>query len=276
MHRPPDRLRWGLPVLLACALACTSDEWPVDDDDDDDGASEDTATVEPRPQGVRLEVFEPASPSIHYIGEPLPLLAEIRDAEDLPFPYDEIVWRADGDGPTLAVGPEAEVELPPGAYDITATARLDGGDLLAATVGGVRVQSRWTGNYEGEVTMTLSAMFQGIPVSPQCTGPLSMRVDYDGDGVEVTGGSCTINAVIITFDATYEIEGSFANGVGSGTIDYALGGLFNLSFDWTGGFVDDMFIGTFAGDVTLPLIGDITVTGRFDAPLGSPWLEEPT
>ncbi len=229
----------------------------------------------PTPAGVRLEVFEPQSPSIHYVGDAVPLLAEVRDAQELPVDYEDIVWLAQGYGPTLWVGPDGEVELPPGAYDVTATARLANGDHLVATVGGVRVQTRWTGTYEGSTTMVMNAMFAGLPISPRCVGPLALRVDYDGEQVLATGGSCSLNAVILTLDATYELTGSFANGVGTGTIDYDLGGIFSLSFDWTGAFVDDRFRGTFVGDTSFPLVGDIAVEGEFDAPLLSPWLEEP-
>lgn len=273
---PPCLRRLLAALALSWAPGCTSDEWPPNDDDADDDSDESGASPgEPTPTGVRIEVFEPRSPSIHYMGDTVPLLAEVRDAADLPFEYDEIVWQAEGYGPTLLVGADGEVELPPGAYDITATATLANGDRLAATVGGVRVQTPWTGTYSGATTMVLSAMFQGIPVSPQCIGDLTLRVDYDGEGVEIGGGSCSINAILLTFDASYEIEGEFSNGVGSGTIDYDLGGLFNLSFDWTGAFVEEGFLGTFAGDVALPLVGDISVSGRFDADRGSPWLEEP-
>ncbi len=271
----PPSLRRILPVIaLLGAPGCTSDEWPPNGEDDDDDPTG-SSPGEPTPTGVRIEVFEPRTPSIHYLGDAVPLLAEVRDATDLPFAYDEIVWQADGYGPTLLVGAEGDATLPPGAYDITATAVLANGDRLAATVGGIRVQTPWTGTYSGDTTLVLSAMFQGIPVAPRCVGDLTLRVDYDGEDVEITGGSCTINAIILTFDASYEIEGTFTNGVGQGTIDYDLGGLFNLSFDWTGAFVEEGFRGTFSGDVTLPLIGDLAVTGNFDADLDSPWLEEP-
>jgi hypothetical protein len=266
--------RPGLVVALGCFLGCTSDEWPPNERDDDADESGSSDTAEPTPAGVRIEVFEPRSPSIHYVGDTVPLIAEVRDAFELPFPYDEILWRAEGYEPTLLVGPEGDVELPPGIYDITATARMEDGDVLVATVGGVRVQTRWTGTYSGNVTMIMAAMFQGIPVAPQCTGPLTLRVEHDGETVAIGGGTCSLNALILQLEAEYTIEGTFSNGTGTGTIDYDLGGFFNLSFEWTGAFADDAFLGSFGGDTSFPLIGDIAVTGRFDAPLESPWLEE--
>ena len=61
-------------------------------------------------------------------------------------------------------------------------------------------------------------------------------------------------------------QAEFANGVGFGTIDYDLGGLFELSFGWTGAFTEDGFLGSFGGTVPLPFVGTADVTGRFDAP----------
>lgn len=256
-------------------VACTSDEWPPKEDQDaesDDG-DEDTMPLPP-PVGVRIEVFEPMSPSIHYLGDLVPLAAEVRDADELPYPFEELVWRAEGLPQTIAFGLDDEVELPPGAYDITAIAKLEDGSRLSSTVGGVRVQTRWTGLYEGNVTMTLQAMFNGISLPVNCTGALTARVDYDGETIELGGGSCSINAIIITLDATYELEAEFESGVGTGTIEYDLG-LFRLDFEWTGAFTEDALLGGFEGEFDFPLVGTIPVVGRLDAPRTTPFLEEP-
>lgn len=270
------RGRWAhhfSSALLALTIACTSDEWPPPEDDDDSGDEGESSSGGEAIAGARLVVFEPESPSIHYIGESVPLLAEVHDANGVVLGFDDIVWNADAVGPTLHVGADGEVELSPGLYQIMATATLPDGDHLQATIGGVRVQSRWTGNYSGNVTMVLSVMFQGIPLSPACVGALELRVDYDGETIDVTDGTCSLNAIITTFDVTYTIDGQFHNGVGEGTIDYEIGGLFKLSFDWTGAFVEDGFRGGFAGTAGIPLVGDADVTGTIFAPLESPWLD---
>jgi hypothetical protein len=254
------------------ATACTSDEWPPPSHgDDDDGAAE-SSTGEPL-GGARLVVFEPQSPSIHYLGEPVPLLAEVHDSNGLVIGFDDIVWNADAVGPALLVGAEGEAELTPGLYQIMATANLPNGDHVEATIGGVRVQTHWTGNYSGTVAMSFAVQFQGIPLAPTCVGPLEVRVDYDGETIDVQDGTCSLNAIILSFDVAYTIEGEFTNGVGRGTIDYDIGGLFKLSFDWTGAFVEDGFLGGFSGTASIPLVGDADVTGTFDAPLTSPWLD---
>jgi hypothetical protein len=272
------RLAAGLG--LACASGCTSDEWPLNDDessssspgDDDGGESETTAAAI---DGAHLEVFEPESPSIHYLGDAVPLVAEVRGADDLSIGFDDIVWTADTVEQTLHFGADGAIELTPGIYDITATAKLPNGDRLETTVGGVRVQTRWSGNYAGNALLTLQVEFQGFPVAPTCNGPLDAVVGFDGETIEFTEGGCTLNAIITQFDVVYAIEGEFNGGVGEGTIDYDLGGLLTLSFEWTGAFTEDGFLGFFEGTVPLPFVGEVAATGRFDAPFVSPWLDAP-
>ena len=272
------RLAAGLG--LACASGCTSDEWPLSEDESSSSASpvetgEESDTTAAAIDGAQLEVFEPESPSIHYIGDAVSLVAEVRGQDDLSIGFDDIVWTADTVDQTLHIGADGAVELPPGIYDITATAKLPNGDRLETTVGGVRVQTRWSGNYAGDALLSLQVEFQGIPVAPTCNGTLDVVVGFDGETIEFTEGTCSLNAIIAQFDVVYVIEGEFHNGVGSGTIDYDLGGLFMLSFEWTAAFTEDGFLGAFEGTVPLPFVGDVAATGRFDAPFVSPWLDAP-
>lgn len=272
----------GLAFVGAAALGlagCTSDEWPVADEADSgssgDGGDE-SSSGGAGILGAHLEVFAPESPSIHYVGAAVDLSAEVRDFEDLPVAFEDIVWQASGIETAIAFGRNGEAELPPGVYEITALARMPNGDRLESRIGGVRVQTRWTGIYSGDAVMNLALMVQGTPVAPNCTGALAIRVGFDGEAIEVDDGHCTLNAVITTFDVAYTIDGEFHNGVGTGTIDYEIaGGLFTLSFDWTGAFVEDAFLGTFADTVTLPFIGDADVTGSLRADFVTPWVDAP-
>ncbi|MBK8236099.1 MAG: hypothetical protein IPK74_11115 [Deltaproteobacteria bacterium] len=275
-------MRWGQAPSWLVALAtaavgvggCTSDEWPIEADDDTGGSEAGDDSGGPPADAARLQLYEPQSPSIHYLGEPMPLSAEVLDELGLPLAHEDIVWNTDAGGKTLFVGDDGEVELEPGAYQISATARFDDGSRLVASVGGIYVQSRWTGTYEGTADLAIAVMFQGIPLTPHCTGPIALVVDYDGEGVVFSGGSCTLNAIITTLDLEYTIEGTFANGAGHGTIEYDIAGFIKLPFDWTGAFVDDAFHGGFAGVVAIPLVGDADGVGTFVAPLSSPYLEE--
>src|SRR5688500_9492258 len=91
-YGPPvlqGRCRVHAGLLLALVGACTSDQWPPpEDDESDEGESTGAAPLE----GARLLVFEPESPSIHYMGEPMPLLAEVHDTSGLLLDFDEVVW----------------------------------------------------------------------------------------------------------------------------------------------------------------------------------------
>ncbi len=258
---------------------CTSDEWPPSEapesDSTGDPGVDSTGSTGEGILGAHLEVFAPESPSIHYIGESIELSAEVRDFEDVPIAFDDVVWQASGVEKTLAFGREGETVLPPGVYDITATARMPNGDRLESNVGGVRVQTRWTGSYSGDVTMQLALMVMGTPVNQTCTGQLEILVGFDGEDIQVDDGTCTFNAVFATFEATYTIDGEFHNGAGTGTIDYDIGGLFNVSLNWTGAFVEDGFLGGFAGTVSFPFIGDADATGTMRADFITPWVDPP-
>lgn len=269
-----------LARVLAAVLvptACTSDEWPPleHDDDGSTGSAEDTTAASTGDAfgDVHLEVFEPQGASIHLLGEPVPLLAELRDEDGLPVDFDDVVWTNEDGGPTLLEGLEGEVVLEPGIFDIAAIARLPGGDRLETKIADVRVQSRWTGAYEGDVTMVLSAEFQGLPVTSVCGSPLHMIVGFDGETFSVEPGSCTINVVIASIDATWEIEGELSSGIGSGVIRYDLAGFFELELPWTGGFIEDGFGGSFDGTASVPFVGDVPVQGTIAAQLATPYVD---
>ncbi|HET6584744.1 MAG TPA: hypothetical protein VFG69_14905 [Nannocystaceae bacterium] len=274
--RPGERARRLAGLALSVALGCTSDEWPLEVDEESSSGDGDQGETTAAPiDGAELEVFEPETPSIHYIGDRVPLSAEVRGADGLSIGFDDIVWTASDYEPTLLFAADGDVELPPGIYDITATARLPNGDRLESTVGGIRVQTRWTGIYSGDAFLTLVVDFQGTPIAPQCNGTIDLVVGFDGDTVMFAGGTCSLNAIIAQLDATYEITGEFHNGVGEGTIDYDVGGLLMLSFEWTGAFTEEGFLGGFSGTVPLPFIGTADAVGAFRAPLISPYVDAP-
>jgi hypothetical protein len=271
----------ALASVTAFASGCTSDEWPpldvVDDEDtgDDGDGDADDGDDDGIYDSAHLEVFEPEGASIHLIGEPMPLLAEVRRADGFPVEFDDIYWFSGIDDPTLHVGPEGEIELAPGVYDIAAVAELPNGDRLETRVNDVRVQSRWTGEYAGDATMQLAVDFQGLPVSPTCRGPFSMRVGFDGLGVEMEGGTCALDVVLAQFDATYTITGQLtATGTGSGTIAYQLaGGIVNITMDWTGAFTEHGFAAGFEGQANILLIGNADVSGSLQADLIDPYVD---
>ena len=270
------------------AFGCTSDEYPKlelatdthDDDDGGDGGDGNTddggdAADDGEYDNARLEVFEPEGASIHLIGEPIPFLAEVRSADGTPLPYTDVLWSSGFDEPTLLQGLDGEVVLDPGIYDVTAVANLPNGDRLQTQVADVHVQSRWTGASEGDARMVLSVNFQGFPLSPVCSGPMSMRVGFDGHQLDIEGGSCTIDVVITQFSATYTITGELTDtGTGSGTISYDFGGLFALDMDWEGAFIEHGFAAGFSGSANIPLAGNADVSGSLLANLVDPYIDE--
>jgi hypothetical protein len=271
-------MRAAILTTTLAGSSCTSDEWPplelAEDDggDDADGGGDDSDNGDY--DRAYLEVFEPEGASIHPLGEPMPLIAEVRRADGAPLPFDDVYWVTTPDAPTLHDAAEGEVVLPPGIYDIAAVAELPNGDRLETRVSDVRVQSRWTGRYDGEVVLQLSVMFAGIALAPVCRAPLALQVGFDGQMSAFEEGSCTLDAVVAQLQVSYTISGALTdNGIGQGQIDFDLGGLAGVTMDWTGGFVEDGFSGGFSGQTNLLLVGAADVAGVISLDLIDPYLD---
>jgi len=270
------RTRVGALLLgLLATSACTSDEWPVTEPDggDDDSATAGADDDEGSVDSAHLEVFEPEGASIFMIDEAIPLLAELRDDDDLPVDFGDVVWKADAVEPTLLVGLDGEVVLPPGRHDITAIARLPNGDRLETRVEDVRVQSRWTGHYEGTATLNVEVVFMDFPLSVACQGPVEFFVDVTGEMVDIIPGTCSLSLVVLDVMASYEITGEFDNGLASGTISYDLDTLGSVDMEWTGAFIEDGFGGSYDGNVSIPLVGDAPADGVLSLRRTSPFVD---
>ena len=265
-----------LVAWVAVAGACTSDEWPprLQDTDGETESEAGSSTGGVDLDDAHLVVFEPQGSAIHLLDEPVPLLAELQDDEGLPLPATDVVWKSDAVGPALLQGLDGEAVLPPGKHDITAIARLPNGDRLETRVQDVRVQSRWTGRYEGTATLVLQVEFQGFPLSVACQGPLEMTVDVTGQQVELSSGQCQLNLVLLEVMASYELTGEFsATGIASGVIRYDLGTLGPLEMDWTGAFIEDGFGGSYEGSVMIPLVGTAPAVGTLSLLRTNPFVE---
>ncbi|MCH9681454.1 MAG: hypothetical protein K0V04_08480 [Deltaproteobacteria bacterium] len=259
--------------LMAILGGCTSDEWPPAATDDDGESASGTATDEGGDgyEFAQLEVLEPSSASVFPIGSAIHLLAEVRDPSGSVLPVDDVAWVADDSDVELLAALEGDVELPPGVYDLSAIARLPNGDRLQHTVGGIRVQAPWTGEYEGDVLMTIAVEFQGIPLAPRCDGPLSIRVGLDGQDFEAEPGGCTLDVAITTLEATYVITGSIDDaGIVTGSIDFSFQaptGPFEIPVEWTGAFADGAFGAGLSDTVSIPLLGNAEISGSLRADL---------
>jgi hypothetical protein len=255
------------------AHGCTSDEWPPLDDTGEASSGTDPGTSSGGEwDGASLRLFEPASASIHVIGEPVPFIAEVHDAFGQPTGFDTVFWSSDRVEYTLLDTAMGEVELEPGVHAITATVELPGGDRLQSTVGGVRVQSASTGVYSGEAGLALTVNLQGMMLSPACRGPLEFTIDVYGETFTAEPGSCLLDVVIAQFDVTYLVSGTIDGKSIDGTIMYDFG-LFQLPIFWTGTLENQELDGVFAGTIPIPLVGETLAGGTLRAQRVTPYLD---
>lgn len=258
-------------VGLAAAGGC-GDDLPEDVDGDSSGTSGTTGDVDPAYDFARLQIHEPESASIHLLGEPLHLAAEVTDPDGIPLEVDDVAWVTRDDEPTLLAALEGDVELDAGIYELAAVAHLPNGDRLRTTVGGVRVQARWTGEYDGELVLVIEASIPGGgPLALRCEGPLHFVVSLDGRDAPVDAGDCTISVLGQSFEGTYETEMLiYPAGLVRGTVAFAFDtplGAFDLPIEWAGAFYDDRFSAGLEGTAELPLIGAADVSGSLQARL---------
>jgi hypothetical protein len=261
------------------AAGCTSDEWPPLPEDEDaagtDTHSEPGESTGAAAQGVFLRVFEPMSASLHRIGEPIPLIAEIQDQAGLPTDFDDVVWFSDTVDYALHDGAMGEVVLPPGTHQITAFAELQNGDRLTTTVGDVRVQSGFTGIWSGDLDLVLTVNFMGFPLAPRCSGPLDFTMDIEGRIFTAEDGACVLDVLIAQLDVTYNLDATRNGHHLEGTIMFSFAGFASVEMPWAGRFEERELNGTFAGMLSIPLVGEAMAGGSLRAFQTTPYLDPP-
>lgn len=230
------------------------------------GSGSSTGSTDDGYAEARLEVLAPESASIHPLGQPLHLAAQVVDPAGNVLDADEVAWSTDLVETPLLDRLEGDVELDAGIHELTATAHLPNGDRLQTAVGGVRVQAWWTGEYTGDTVLTVQAQLPtGSPLVLTCQGPLEFVVSLDGKEAPVEDGACTISVLGQSFEATYAIEiVIYPAGLVRGTVDFAFDtplGAFELPIEWAGAFYDDQFSAGLEGTIELPLIGEAEVAG---------------
>ncbi len=237
---------------------------PLEESDEDD----DEMVDEEAWDDARLVVLAPESATIYEVGQPVRLEAVVRELDGPSLVVDDVSWLAN-EGEFLLDTLTGDVELTPGIHDIRAIARLPNGDRLETTVADVRVQSRWTGIYDGEMDLSFEVDVQGLPLTPRCTGPLDMQVGFDGRDVAVEDGACTIDVFGQVIEGTYSTDVVvYDAGLVRGTLDIhfeSTFGPFDLPIEWAGAFYDDQFSAGLGGTAELPFIGDAVVSGSLQA-----------
>ncbi len=188
--------------------------------------------------GATLEVYSPTSGDILFLDEGQYLDAEVLDADGVPMDFEDIIWETDQVDGAIHIGLAEEVDLPYGIHEFTVTAELPNGDRLQTVLGGVRIQSRHTGVYAGQVTINVEMEFQGTPVNAQCVGGLDFVVDMAGESF---GGAsqCSINLVVIPgFDVAYNIDAGIDGDDVEGNIGINVM-FFDLPIGFEGAFVEE-------------------------------------
>lgn len=262
----------GVLAVELAAGGCGDDLPPEDGDAGSSDTSGTSGGVDEVYDFARLEIIEPESATIHWLGEPVHLLAQVTDPDGILLDVDEVAWVDDGNERTLLDALEGNVELDAGIYDLGAVAHLPNGDRLRTTVGGVRVQARWTGEYDGELVLAIEASLPGGgPLTLRCEGPLHFVVSLDGRDAPVDDGSCTISVLGQSFEGTYATEMViYPAGLVRGTVSFAFDtplGAFDLPIEWAGAFYDDRFSAGLEGTVELPFIGAADASGSLQAML---------
>lgn len=256
--------KWTFRALRSMVFSCVFVIGGCGDEsghDGDEGSTGDDAAYD----HAVLRVHAPEAGSIHPVGEPIAVVAEVLDLDGFPLAVKDVVWRSDLVEHVLHASMHGDVTVPVGVHEIGTTVRLPNGNRLAAAVGGVRVQSPATGVYVGETVLRMEMEFEGQTVRPACVAGLAFTVDMAGERIRPQTGSCTLELLLTSFEAEYLLDAKLDGEIVRGTIHYDIGGIFKLPFDFEGSLRDGVFIADFDGDLTLPLLGTGSVEGRLNA-----------
>ncbi len=240
-------LLFGGAGLILLATGCGGDAYLSSNADDLE-----TTDLSPVFDGATLVVESPLPAQIALLDEPLLLSAQILSSTGEPLDSASIVWTSDQVEETILLeGASGDVELEPAIHAITATADLPNGDRLQTTLGGIRVQSRHTGVYSGQITIALSGDFQGTPIQTTCSGGLDFVIDMLGQAMGGQG-QCLVDLIVMgSFDVTYDVGADIEGDDAEGEVQVDMG-FFPVGMPWTGNFVSDGELeGNFEGSMVL-------------------------
>jgi hypothetical protein len=229
----------------------------------DGGDTEDTTPEEDYSEfdGASLVIHEPASGDFLPYGETASFSAEVIGADGNTLDFDDIVWTSDIDDAWTLTGRDlSDDSLDVGTHALTAEASLPNGDRLAYTIGGVLVQSAYTGVYTGTLTVDVAADYNGTTYAAGCSGAITLVVDVYGETATGDAG-CLISLFGYDLDTTYVFDLENDDGSLSGTAGLDLS-FYTLDIDTTGDISDD-------GVATLSFATDIygygDLTGEVEA-----------
>lgn len=248
-----------------------AEEEPGDESTDPPGAdTPDEPEIDPeiaRYDGARLVVDAPEPAFVDADGDGLLHLAgRVVDPAGVTLPFEDLVWTRVEGGRELWVGREGDAAIAFGTWTIEVEADLPNGDVLRATIGGVRVQAPRTGVYAGTVDIAATLNGLGVPLTTSCQGSLVFDVEMAGELIDGSGGcELVFLGVNLTFGLEYDFVGEIANPGAAGDVVIDAGFL-GVPLAWGGLFrAGDVLAGSFQG-FGIGLLGySLDLTGEFEA-----------
>lgn len=258
--------RWSLPLLFA--IGCQNNTGIVIGDTDTDVAADTDVPIDEHHEfdGANLRITSPESGAFLFLEDPRTFTAVVRDATGAVMPYTDVAWSSDADSAWVPVGDNfLDEDLAPGVHNITAEADLPNGDRVAHTIGGVRLQSKWTGLYTGLFTTSLNVTIQNTPITVTCSGVATIGVDRLG-GTATGSSDCLLALSTFNIPASFLFDLTNDNGALTGTAGADLGFLGSIPFPASGSIdptTHDLAL-TFGGDLPPSGSGN-TLDGSVDS-----------
>jgi hypothetical protein len=254
-----------VPALLFLSLCACETQYVIDDDGGEIGsdAADDTAAEEDTSMwdGATLVVTSPASGAFLPYQESSSFSATITGADGTVMDFDDITWTSDIDDAWGLTGAAVDDDtLDVGTHALTATAVLPNGDRLAYSVGGVLVQSAYTGIYTGTLQVDASGDYNGTSYTAGCSGAITLVVDAYGETATGDAG-CLLSLFGYDLDTAYvfDLENDAGELSGAASLDLTY---YQLDIEASGELTEDGTASiTFSDDV----YGYVQLDGEVDA-----------
>ena len=200
--------------------------------------------------GATMQIVSPLSGDFLPYADMSSFEVVIYDAAGAPTDFAEVTWASDVDtvwAPPVGTFFEDDT-LDVGTHALTATAVLPNGDRLVYTVGGVLVQSIYTGVYTGTLVTNIAGEYQDTTYEVGCSGAITLVVDAYGETATGDAG-CLISLLGYEVDTAYdfELENDDGDLDGAASLDLSF---FQYDIDTEGSVTEDGELeGTFATDL---------------------------
>ncbi len=250
-------------ALLYSLSACQS-QYVVEGGDEEIGSDTPVAEEEEDTSmwdGATMVVTSPLSGSFLPYEEAASFSAVITGADGVVMEFDDITWLSDVDAVWALTGAALEdATLDVGTHALTATAILPNGNRLAYSVGGVLVQSAYTGIYTGTLQVNTTAAYNGTEYAAGCSGAITLVVDAYGDTATGDAG-CLLSLLGYELDTSYVFDLENDGGTLSGDASLDLS-FYQIDIGATGTLTEEGAAElTFSQDV----YGYLQVDGAVDA-----------